>query len=615
MRFANPVFLLLLIPVAVAILWDARRRWSRAHSTIGDGGFFPVRGIRARLAEVFRWSYPLAAILLVVALARPQSGAAKVEITSEGIDIVLALDVSGSMRAEDFKPANRLEVAKRVADTFVEGRQGDRIGLVVFAGGAYTQCPITLDYGMVRSLLAEVDFGRIPDGTAIGLAVATAVNRLRDTRGESRVVILLTDGQNNAGEVDPITAAEAARALGVRVYTIGAGTDGPARIPVDDPVFGRRYQTIEASLDEETLGKIAEITGGRYWRATSAEALESIYAEIDQMERSEAETVEYVQYTENGPWIALAAALLLAGTMLVSEGVASRILTMEFGSPHLLHLIWLVPLFAGLGVIGAGLRSRRLRRWADESLWVPLAPGRSRWRRGVRLSLALIALGFAVLAAARPQVAARLVQVDRQGIEVVVLLDTSLSMEANDVVPSRLERSKLEIRELMDGLEGDKIGLVIFAGTAFPLCPLTADVAGANLFLDAVEVDLLPDPGTNLEAALRGALDMLTRSESTTASAAVVLFSDGESHDGDPFPILEEYNEVGIPILTVGVGTPGGNRSPCGTNGARCPATRRTVPARWCSRVWTKPPSAPWPSAPEDSISRPPCRDARWATC
>ncbi len=325
MRFANPVFLLLLIPVAVAILWDARRRWSRAHSTIGDGGFFPVRGIRARLAEVFRWSYPLAAILLVVALARPQSGAAKVEITSEGIDIVLALDVSGSMRAEDFKPANRLEVAKRVADTFVEGRQGDRIGLVVFAGGAYTQCPITLDYGMVRSLLAEVDFGRIPDGTAIGLAVATAVNRLRDTRGESRVVILLTDGQNNAGEVDPITAAEAARALGVRVYTIGAGTDGPARIPVDDPVFGRRYQTIEASLDEETLGKIAEITGGRYWRATSAEALESIYAEIDQMERSEAETVEYVQYTENGPWIALAAALLLAGTMLVSEGVASRI--------------------------------------------------------------------------------------------------------------------------------------------------------------------------------------------------------------------------------------------------------------------------------------------------
>ncbi len=235
---------------------------------------------------------------------------------------------------------------------------------------------------------------------------------------------------------------------------------------------------------------------------------------------------------------------------------------MEFGSPHLLHLIWLVPLFAGLGVIGAGLRSRRLRRWADESLWVPLAPGRSRWRRGVRLSLALIALGFAVLAAARPQVAARLVQVDRQGIEVVVLLDTSLSMEANDVVPSRLERSKLEIRELMDGLEGDKIGLVIFAGTAFPLCPLTADVAGANLFLDAVEVDLLPDPGTNLEAALRGALDMLTRSESTTASAAVVLFSDGESHDGDPFPILEEYNEVGIPILTVGVGTPGGEPIP-----------------------------------------------------
>ena len=325
MRFADPLLLLALIPVALAFLWDLRRRWSRARTAVAHAAFFPRRGVRAHLARGVRWLVALAGVLLVVALARPQSGASRIEVTSEGIDIVLALDISGSMRAEDFKPDNRLAVAKRVAKNFVSGRSGDRIGLVVFAGGAYTQCPITLDYGMLQSLLDDVDFGRIPDGTAIGLSLATSVNRLRDTPGESRVVILVTDGQNNAGEVDPITAAEAASALGVRVYTIGVGTDGPARIPVDDPVFGRRYQTINASLDEATLQKIADITGGKYFRATSAEALEAIYQEIDAMERTQAETLEYVQYTENGPWIALVAAMILAGGLLLGEAVTSRI--------------------------------------------------------------------------------------------------------------------------------------------------------------------------------------------------------------------------------------------------------------------------------------------------
>jgi len=325
MRFESPLFLLALLPLILVVLWDHRRGWSRARLAYSTSRFFPRRGLRGRLAAGAGWLQALAGLLLVVALARPQSGAAREEVASEGIDIVLALDISGSMRAEDFKPDNRLEVAKRVARSFVSGRSGDRIGVVVFAGGAYTQCPITLDYGIVQTLLAEVDFGRIPDGTAIGLALATAVNRLRDTEGQSRVVILLTDGQNNAGEIDPVTAAEAARALGVRVYTIGAGTDGPARIPVDDPLLGRRYTTIDAALDEETLRRIADITGGRYFRATSPEALEAIYAEIDRMERTEVETVQYVQYRENGPWIALAAALALAGSVLLTEVAASRI--------------------------------------------------------------------------------------------------------------------------------------------------------------------------------------------------------------------------------------------------------------------------------------------------
>ena len=325
MRFANPLFLLALIPLGVAIIWDLRRRWSRARLGYSDSAVFARRGWRAQVASAVPFLFGLGAVLAVVAMARPQTGAARIEVKSEGIDIVLVLDISGSMRAEDFKPHNRLTVAKRVAREFVDGRKGDRIGLVVFSGGAYTQCPLTLDHGIVQQLMGDVDFGQVPDGTAIGMALATATNRLREAKGKSRVVILLTDGQNNAGEIDPITAAEAAHALGVRVYTIGAGTDGPARIPVDDPVFGRRYVTVDASVDEKTLKEIARLTGGRYFRATSAQALEEIYKEIDGLEKSEAETVEYVQYDEKGPLLALAAALMLAAALLLAETAGSRI--------------------------------------------------------------------------------------------------------------------------------------------------------------------------------------------------------------------------------------------------------------------------------------------------
>lgn len=325
MRLANPWFLLVLLPLLLAFLWDRRRGWGGARMGFSHTAFFPAPGWRARAAGLVPGLFALGAVLLVLALARPQTGASQLEVKSEGIDIVLALDVSGSMKAEDFRPDNRLEVAKRVADSFVAGRSGDRIGLVVFAGGAYTQCPLTLDYGIVRTLLADIDFGRIPDGTAIGMALATSVNRLRETRGQSRVVILLTDGQNTAGEIDPLTAAEAARSLGVRVYTVGAGKEGPARIPVDDPVFGTRYMTIDASVDEETLRRIADLTGGRYYRATSAEALEQIYGEIDAMEQTEVETVEYVDYDERGPGLALLAGMVLILGLVVAETVGSRI--------------------------------------------------------------------------------------------------------------------------------------------------------------------------------------------------------------------------------------------------------------------------------------------------
>jgi Ca-activated chloride channel family protein len=250
---------------------------------------------------------------LSFALARPQAGQKSSEIYNQGIDILLALDTSTSMQAIDFKPANRFEAAKKVAKEFVKGRTHDRIGIVVFAGLAYTQCPLTADTDAVLNFLDQSAIGMTQvDGTAIGSAIATAVNRLKDSPGKSRVVILVTDGRSNIGEIDPLTAAQAAQALGARVYTIGAGQPGGALYPVDDPFFGRQYVKMPGQeLDESTLAKIAETTGGRYFRATDSAALERIFKQIDSMEKSEIKTVKYTNYTELFGWMLWPAFILL----------------------------------------------------------------------------------------------------------------------------------------------------------------------------------------------------------------------------------------------------------------------------------------------------------------
>lgn len=241
---------------------------------------------------------------------------------------------------------------------------------------------------------------------------------------------------------------------------------------------------------------------------------------------------------------------------------------MLFGRPELLHLLWFLPVLAAVAVLAAWGRRRRVARWGDSGLWRRLSPSRSNAFRAIRYTLAVTALGLAVVAAARPQVGAQLVQVDRRGIDVVIALDVSLSMEATDVVPNRLERSKQEVRELFDGLQGDRMAVVLFSGDTFLLCPLTLDVAAANLFLDAVDVDVLPVPGTNLEEALAGALAVFDE-EPTGRGRAVVLFTDGEGHVGDPRATAEQIREQGIPVLTVGVGTPGGEPIPLFDGGGR----------------------------------------------
>jgi Ca-activated chloride channel family protein len=312
---ADPAWLALLVALPFAWWW-ARRRRRRALvlPALARAGSLP-RTWRERL----RWApdalRAAAFAGMVLALARPQELAAGRPLTTSGIDIVLALDASGSMKAEDFQPRNRLEVAKQAAIDFVEERASDRLGLVTFAGQAVTQAPLTLDHQAVRGSIERIAIGGLAEGTAIGTALATAVNRLRASDAKSKIVILLTDGVNNAGQIDPLTAAETAQALGVRVYTIGVGTTGEAPYLLDDPRFGRRYVRVVVRIDEDILREIAARTGGRYFRATDPEALSHVYAEIDRLERSPLSGRRPVTRLDRYGWV-----LAVALGLVVAEG-------------------------------------------------------------------------------------------------------------------------------------------------------------------------------------------------------------------------------------------------------------------------------------------------------
>lgn len=326
MRLASPWWLVAL--ALLPLVWAAHRR--RRHAavrfpTLADVVAAGVSGGGARraLLGVLR----VGAVALVVgALARPQLGREETRVHREGVDVVLAVDVSGSMLAEDFTVggarASRLAAVKDVVRDFVAGRPSDRIGLVLFAGRPYTQAPLTLDHGWLNQHLDRAEVGMIEDGTAVGSALATAVNRLRPSAAKSKFVVLLTDGQNNAGRVSPATAADAAAALGIKVYTVGAGTRGMAPYPATDLFGNRVYRPVPVDIDEESLRRIAKATGGRYFRATDTDSLREIYAEIDRAERVEFEAPVFQDWREAYPWLAwpalglLVAEIALAATRL-----------------------------------------------------------------------------------------------------------------------------------------------------------------------------------------------------------------------------------------------------------------------------------------------------------
>jgi Ca-activated chloride channel family protein len=299
--FGQPWWLALLALPALWLWWRRRRR--------PDAILFSRVDVLARGPSLGRWAARaliLARVIAIcgvsLALARPRAGARVEQVSGDGISIILAIDLSSSMLAEDFQPQNRIEVAKDRVKQFINGRTVDQVGLVAFSGEALTQVPLTIDYPVVLAAVDNLQPGLLEDGTAIGTAIATSANRLRDAPGRSKVLILLTDGVNNRGTIDPRTAAKAAAALGIRIYTIGVGSEGMAPVPVGRGVFGLRYETRPVELDEPLLEFIAQVSGGRYFRARDGQSLQRIYQQIDQLERSPIRAKRYVRYHELYRW-------------------------------------------------------------------------------------------------------------------------------------------------------------------------------------------------------------------------------------------------------------------------------------------------------------------------
>ncbi len=327
MAFQSLVFLIF-IPLAAAVIFFTQKKTASSAFKFSSGELLSnlKTSFKVRAAQNLIFLRLLALVLIILALARPQSPVADSKIQTEGIDIVLALDCSTSMLAEDFKingrRLSRVEVVKDVVRDFIKGRSNDRVALVAFAGRAYTVCPLTLDYGWLLENLSRVKTGLIEDGTAIGSGVASSLNRLRDSKAKSKVIILRTDGRNNAGKVSPELAAEAARAFGAKVYTIGAGTKGMAPYPAKDFFGNTIYQSVQIDIDEDILNKIAERTNGKYFRATDTDSLREIYKVIDRLEKTIIEERGYQEYNELFPYflipglIGLLLEIVLGNTIL-----------------------------------------------------------------------------------------------------------------------------------------------------------------------------------------------------------------------------------------------------------------------------------------------------------
>ncbi len=328
MEFAQPEYLLLLIIIPILLFWYFKKGQNQeATVRFSNLDLIPKRIIQSGKMKnlIFIYSRILIMLLIILALARPRFVDIIQETTTEIIDILLVIDQSSSMLAQDFKP-NRLEAAKDVAKTFIKDRAGDRLGIIVFAGESYIQCPLTRDIDVLLEFTDQIEvIDREHDGTAIGIAIANAINRLRDSEAESKTIILLSDGSNNQGELDPVTAADLAAKFDIKIYTVAAGTHGFAPYPVTD-AWGRQIiQKVQVDVDEESLQEIAQITNGRFFRAIDNESLKEVYKEIDALERTEIEVTEYQNYTELYSWFTIPAAFTSVFFLFLSRGIIKKL--------------------------------------------------------------------------------------------------------------------------------------------------------------------------------------------------------------------------------------------------------------------------------------------------
>ncbi len=489
-RFLQPEWFWALTVLPLVVLWRGRRGPVAAveYSDVSLARDV-ARRTRSRIGGIV-WLLPIiAAALMIVGLARPQRTHSRTEVTANGIDIVLGLDISGSMQALDFMVdnyrVNRIAVVKSVVSKFIDERPNDRIGLIAFAAAPYIVSPLTLDHDWLQQNLERVNVGIGDDGTAIGSAIAAAVNHLRTTTAKSKVVILLTDGVNNSGKISPLAAAEAARALGVKVYTIGVGVRGKAPIPVRDETGKIHVIMAEVDVDEKTLQAVANETGGQFYRATDTDSLQKIYEQINRYETS-AQTVQKFEHVEElYRWTLFPSLGLLATRGALAADEVSQV-TVRFSDPH-----WLLAgLLTCLVLIGIWRRydvrqHAALAQFVAPHLRRRLTGSVSGIRRFLQRGLFLGSALCLCAALAGPLLGYHWEKISRRGNEVVFAIDTSRSMLTPDVKPNRLTRAKLAIDDMARQLDGDGIGIVAFAGSAFLVCPLTLDYGAFHQSLDA----------------------------------------------------------------------------------------------------------------------------------
>jgi len=327
MRFSDPLYFFLLL-LLIPVFWLGRRQGGRIRYSSVDRLKHLKSRARFNPRHMLLVMRCVTLAFFAFALSRPQAGKKISEITSEGVDIMLALDTSGSMQGLDFKidgkPTSRLDVVKKVAAEFIQNRPGDRIGLVVFAEEAFTQCPLTLDHGILIEFLNRLELGMAGDATAIGSGIGTAINRMKDIKAKSKVIVLMTDGVNNTGRIPPDKAAELAESFGIKVYTIGIGSKGDVPFLVNTP-FGKQYVYQKADLDEDSLKQIAQTTKAKYFRATDTERFKEIYSEIDHLEKTEAKVKEYTEYRELFAWFAVPALLLILSELVLGQTLFRKI--------------------------------------------------------------------------------------------------------------------------------------------------------------------------------------------------------------------------------------------------------------------------------------------------